>query len=226
MEKLSALGTLVGGVAHEINNPLMGVMNFVEFVADRTEDPKSKEVLNQALQQVHRIKKIVSNMLVFVRSKTTQAGNCEVPEVIRQSLLLMEGELRKTGVQVEVEAADDLPTIQCSADSMQQILVNLIINARDVLVGCQQPLIRIVARPKEGMLELCVTDNGPGIPQEIQAKIFDPFFTTKLPGKGTGLGLSVTRRLVQDVGGNIYVESTNGQGCCLCLQFPYSTTRN
>jgi signal transduction histidine kinase/serine/threonine protein kinase/tetratricopeptide (TPR) repeat protein len=225
MEKLSALGTLVGGVAHEINNPLMGVMNFVEFVADRTEDPKSKEVLTQALQQVHRIKKIVSNMLVFVRSKTTQAGNCGAPEVIRQCLLLLEGELRKTGVQVEIEAASDLPAIQCSADSLQQILVNLIINACDALVGCQHPFIRIVAQPKEGMLELCVTDNGPGIPQEIQAKIFDPFFTTKPPGKGTGLGLSVTRRLVQDVGGNIYVVSSNGQGCCLCLQFPYSTSR-
>jgi C4-dicarboxylate-specific signal transduction histidine kinase len=153
MEKLSALGTLVGGVAHEINNPLMGVMNFVEFVADRTGDAKLKEILNQALQQIHRIKKIVSNMLVFVHSKTLQTGNCEVPEVIRQSLLLLEGELRKTGVQVEVEAADDLPAIQCSAESLQQILVNLIINARDALAGSQQPVIKIVANPIEGMLE-------------------------------------------------------------------------
>jgi len=200
----------------------MGVMNFVEFVADRTEDAKSKEILNQALQQIHRIKKIVSNMLVFVRSKSLQTGNCEVSEVIRQSLLLLEGELRKTGVQVEVEAVDDLPVIHCSADSLQQILINLIINARDALADSLQPVINIIARPIEGMLELSIIDNGPGIPQEIQTKIFDPFFTTKPPGKGTGLGLSVTRRLVQDVGGSVQVESIQGQGCCLRLHFPYS----
>ena len=159
-------------------------------------------------------------MLVFVRSKAIQTGNCEVSEVIRQSLQLLEGELRKTGVQVEVEAGEDLPAIHCSSDSLQQILINLIINARDALANSLQPVIKIVARSIEGMLELSIIDNGPGIPQEIQTKIFDPFFTTKPPGKGTGLGLSVTRRLVQDVGGSIQVESLLEQGCCFRLHFP------
>jgi signal transduction histidine kinase/serine/threonine protein kinase len=221
MEKLSALGTLVGGVAHEINNPLMGVMNFVEFAADRSTDAKSKEVLDQALQQIHRIKKIVSNMLLFIHTRSVPSGNCRIAEVIRQSLLLLEGELSKGGIVVEVDAADDLPAIRCSADSLQQILVNLIINARDALVDSPQPQIKIMVSPMEGMLELSVTDNGPGIPQDVQSKIFDPFFTTKPPGKGTGLGLSVIRRLVQDVGGNIHVESTYGHGCCMRLRFPH-----
>jgi len=221
MEKLSALGTLVGGVAHEINNPLMGVMNFVEFAATRSEDAKSKEILDQALQQIHRIKKIVSNMLVFVRSRATPTGNCLAQEVIRQSLLLLEGELRKTGIQVEVDVATDLPPICCSTDSLQQIMVNLIINARDALTDTPEPAIKIVARSLEGVLELSLCDNGPGIAQEIQTKMFDPFFTTKPPGKGTGLGLSVTRRLVQDAGGNIQVESLLGHGCCLRLKFPH-----
>ena len=220
MEKLSALGTLVGGVAHEINNPLMGIMNFVEFVASRTEDPKSQEILDQALQQIHRIKKIVTNMLVFVRSKATQTGTCNAQEVFRQSLLLLEGELRKTGVRIELEAPDHLPPLLCSADSLQQILINLIINARDALAGCPEPTIRITARPLADTLELTVADNGPGIPQDIQTKMFDPFFTTKPPGKGSGLGLSVTRRLIQDAGGSIQVESLLGQGCCLRLKLP------
>jgi len=215
------LGTLVGGVAHEINNPLMGVMNFVEFAADRSTDAKSKEVLDQALQQIHRIKKIVSNMLLFIHTRSVPSGNCRIAEVIRQSLLLLEGELSKGGIVVEVDAADDLPAIRCSADSLQQILVNLIINARDALVDSPQPQIKIMVSPMEGMLELSVTDNGPGIPQDVQSKIFDPFFTTKPPGKGTGLGLSVIRRLVQDVGGNIHVESTYGHGCCMRLRFPH-----
>ncbi|WP_340123452.1 AAA family ATPase [Methylobacter svalbardensis] len=220
MEKLSALGTLVGGVAHEINNPLMGVMNFVEFAADRSTDEKSKEVLDQALQQIHRIKKIVSNMLLFVHTRSIPSGNCRIAEVIRQSLLLLEGELNKAGIAVEVDAADDLPAIRCSADSLQQILVNLIINARDALADSPQPQIKIMVMPIEGMLELSVSDNGSGIPTDVQSKIFDPFFTTKPPGKGTGLGLSVIRRLVQDVGGNIQVESIDGHGCCMRLRFP------
>ncbi len=219
MEKLSALGTLVGGVAHEINNPLMGVMNFVEFAADRSTDAKSKEVLDQALQQIHRIKKIVSNMLLFIHTRSVPSGNCRITEVIRQSLLLLEGELSKGGIAVEVDAADDLPAIRCSADSLQQILVNLIINARDALTDSSQPQIKIIVRPVEEMLELSVTDNGSGIPQDVQSKIFDPFFTTKPPGKGTGLGLSVIRRLVQDVGGNVQVESIYGHGCCMRLRF-------
>ncbi|MFZ2404995.1 MAG: AAA family ATPase, partial [Methylobacter sp.] len=221
MEKLSALGTLVGGVAHEINNPLMGIMNFVEFAADRSTDKKSKEILDQALQQIHRIKKIVSNMLLFIHTRSVPSGNCRIEEVIRQSLLLLEGELSKNGIKVEVNAVDDLPAIRCSADSLQQILVNLIINARDALADSPQPQIKIMVRPMEDMLELSVTDNGPGIPQEMQSKIFDPFFTTKPPGKGTGLGLSVISRLVQDVGGNIQVESTYGHGCCMRLRFPH-----
>jgi C4-dicarboxylate-specific signal transduction histidine kinase len=221
MEKLSALGTLVGGVAHEINNPLMGVMNFVEFAADRSTDEKSREILDQALQQIHRIKKIVSNMLVFVHNRSTPSGNCRIAKVIRQSLLLLEGELGKNDIKVEVDAAEDLPAIRCSADSLQQILINLILNARDALADSRQPQIKIRVRPMEEMLELSVADNGPGIPQDVQTKIFDPFFTTKPPGKGTGLGLSVIRRLVQDVGGNIQVESSHGHGCCMRLRFPH-----
>jgi len=221
MEKLSALGTLVGGVAHEINNPLMGVMNFVEFVADRSTDKKSKEILDQALQQIHRIKKIVSNMLLFVHSSSTPSGSCRVAEVIRQSLLLLEGELSKDGIAVEVDAAEDLPSIHCSADSLQQILINLIINARDALANSRQPHIKIIVRSMQDILELSITDNGPGIPQDVQSKVFDPFFTTKPPGKGTGLGLSVVRRLVQDVGGTIQVENLRGHGCCMLLRFPH-----
>ncbi|CAD6876753.1 AAA family ATPase [Methylomonas fluvii] len=221
MEKLSALGTLVGGVAHEINNPLMGVMNFVEFVSDRTEDAKSKQVLAQALQQIQRIKNIVSNMLVFMHQKTTLTGSCSLEEVLGQTLLLLEGELRKTAIQVRTEIPENLPKLACTAESMQQILVNLLINARDALGGIAHPEIEISVRCAEKMLELNIKDNGPGIPDEVQGRMFDPFFTTKPPGQGTGLGLSVTRRLIQDADGSIAVESRIGEGCRIRLKFPH-----
>ena len=219
MEKLSAIGTLVGGVAHEINNPLMGVMNFVEFVADRTEDAKSKDVLNQAMVHIQRIKKIVSNMLVFIRTQATPTGHCSVAEVLKQTLLLLEGELRKTRVQLHIDIPEDLPDIACNSDSLQQILVNLLINARDALLEQQQAEISIVAYTCGEQIEIKLSDNGPGISNEIQNRIFDPFFTTKAPGKGTGLGLSVTRRLIQDNGGSINVESQVNQGCQMRLGF-------
>ncbi len=219
MEKLSAIGTLVGGVAHEINNPLMGVMNFVEFVADRTEDAKSKQVLEQALQQILRIKKIVSNMLVFMRNKTVSVGHCAFNEVLDQTLLLLEGELRKAAITINMDCADKLPDISCSAESLQQILVNLLINARDALSDTASPQIRITTALVNTILEVSIIDNGPGISQEIQSRMFDPFFTTKAPGKGTGLGLSVTRRLIQDCGGSISLESPLNEGCHIRLNF-------
>ncbi|MDD5461820.1 MAG: ATP-binding protein [Methylococcales bacterium] len=160
-------------------------------------------------------------MLVILHTSPTPSGTCQVAEIIRQSLLLLKGELSKNDIEVEVDVPADLPAIHCSADSLQQILVNLIINARDALADNPQPRIKIIVRHIEGVLELNVTDKGPGIQQDVQTKIFDPFFTTKPPGKGTGLGLSVTRRLVQDVGGAIQVESLHGHGCCMRLRFPH-----
>jgi len=220
MEKLSAIGTLVGGVAHEINNPLMGVMNFVEFVADRSEDPKSRDILAQAMQQLQRIKKIVSNMLVFMRTKSLPTGHCSIEEVLGQTLLLLGGELRKTAISVQLELAEHLPDIDCTAETLQQILVNLLINARDALADTKNPTIHIAALATGNFVELIITDNGPGISDEIQSRMFDPFFTTKTPGKGTGLGLSVTQRLVQDSGGSISVQSKIGEGCRIYLKFP------
>lgn len=220
MEKLSALGTLVGGVAHEINNPLMGVMNFVEFVADRSSEPKTKDILNQAMQQLQRIKNIVSNMLVFMHSKSIFTGNCSVTEVLGQTLLLLEGELRKKAISVETEIPIDLPNIACTAESLQQILINLLINARDALSDTENPYIRICAAAANKTVEIIVSDNGPGIAEDIQNRMFDPFFTTKPPGKGTGLGLSVTQRLIQDCNGTITVQSKMDEGCRIILKFP------
>jgi predicted ATPase/signal transduction histidine kinase len=218
MEKLSALGTLVGGVAHEINNPLMGVMNFVEFAADKAVDVKSREVLGQALHEIHRIKTIVRNMLVFVRTKAEQTEGCNIHTVISQTLLLLAGELKKSSIEVNTDLPENLPEVVCGANSLQQVLVNLLLNARDALSGCADPRIDISARVDVTQVILTVCDNGPGIPEELLSKVFDPFFTTKPPGKGTGLGLSVSVRLIEEAGGSIRANRENGHGCCMRIQ--------
>lgn len=219
MEKLSALGTLVGGVAHEINNPLMGVMNFVEFAADKAVDAKSREVLEQALHEIHRIKTIVRNMLIFVRTRADQTDACDIRTVVNQTLLLLAGELKKSGIKVNTNLQDNLPEVVCGANSLQQVLVNLLLNARDALSGCADPRIDISARLDGPQVMLVVCDNGPGIPDKLLSKVFDPFFTTKPPGKGTGLGLSVSARLIKEAGGSITAHQEDGNGCCMRIQF-------
>ncbi len=219
MEKLSALGTLVGGVAHEINNPLMGVMNYVEFAREKTDDARIAKVLGLALHEIGRIKTIVSNMLIYVRTKSNSTDTCYLNGIITQTLLLLEGEFKKTNIKINLDVADNLPAIRFSGDSLQQVLINLLLNARDALHESTAPRIDIGAEVNGKTLALSISDNGTGIPEALLTRIFDPFFTTKPPGKGTGLGLSVSHRLIEEAGGNIMVYNKSNGGCCMKLQF-------
>ncbi len=219
MEKLSALGTLVGGVAHEINNPLMGLLNYVEFAESKVTDPKTKETLGKAMKEIERIKVIVRNMLIYVRKKSNQLGNCHVKDSIHQTLSLLEGEFKKSNIQINVQLEDNLPNIICTADTLQQILINLLLNARDALLSSEQPCIDIAAHFDNNKVILTICDNGCGISDTDFSRIFDPFFTTKPPGKGTGLGLSVSHRLIEETGGTIMAYNKTVGGCCMKLQF-------
>lgn len=214
IEKMSSMGTMVGGVAHEINNPLMGVMNYVEYARDKTVDAKSLEVLNSALHEINRIKKIVQNMLVFVRADGEQQESCSIHDSVRQTAALLEGEFKKNEVQLQVELPDDLPQIKCGSGSLQQVLVNLLLNARDAIAGQAEQRVAIKARCQDEKVVLSVCDSGPGVSDEIRRHIFDPFFTTKPVGKGTGLGLSVSRQLIENAGGSLNLYDEPGYGSC------------
>jgi C4-dicarboxylate-specific signal transduction histidine kinase len=159
------------------------------------------------------------NMLIYVRTKNNGVDTCQINETINQTLSLLEGEFKKSNVQVTVNCPDNLPTICFSADSFQQVLINLLLNARDALTETPNPQISIAAQINHVMLELTVCDNGSGIPETVLKRIFDPFFTTKPPGKGTGLGLSVSHRLIEEAGGSIMAYNKADAGCCMTLQF-------
>jgi C4-dicarboxylate-specific signal transduction histidine kinase len=219
IEKLSSMGTMVGGVAHEINNPLMGVMNYVEYARDKSTDTAAKQVLDNALHEIHRIKKIVSNMLVFIRTESKQQESCDALAVVNRTVDLLEGEFTKSRVKVDIQIAEGLPLVKCNASSLQQVLVNLMLNARDAIADQTDQQITIIGRQETGKIVLLVCDNGPGIPEQIRDKIFDPFFTTKPVGKGTGLGLSVSQHLVQEVGGSIIPHQEHGFATCFRLVF-------
>lgn len=219
MEKLSSVGTMVGGVAHEINNPLMGVMNFVEFAMDKATDRQSIAVLGDALYEINRIKKIVQNMLVFIRDEKVAHESCDVQKAIRQTVALLGGELKANAVHVIVDVPEYLPHIKCGSGSLQQVLVNLMLNSRDAMEGMMRKNISIIGSCQDDIVTLLVCDNGPGVPDAIRQKIFDPFFTTKPVGKGTGLGLSVTRHIVDEVGGSLDYTNKEGYGCCFQIEF-------
>jgi len=219
IEKMSSIGTMVGGVAHEINNPLMGVMNYVEYARDKAVDGKSIEVLDSALHEINRIEKIVKNMLVFVRSEDVVIGSCHVAAAIKQTAALLEGEFRKHALQLQVNLPEDLPPIKCNSGSLQQVLVNLLLNARDALADQTDKRITIRGDHADGRVRLSVCDNGPGVSEAVRQKIFTPFFTTKPVGKGTGLGLAVSRQLLEEVGGNLNLYDEQGYGACFRLEF-------
>lgn len=219
VEKLSSMGTMVGGVAHEINNPLMGILNYVEYARDKATDSKSKEVLEDALHEINRIKNIVRNMLVFIRADSSHQERCCVQETVKQTLALLEGELRRNSVQVHLQLPEAAQSVKCSAGSLQQMLLNLMLNARDAIAEQEDQHITIIGQHEDGKVVLLICDNGPGIPPGMLEKIFDPFFTTKPVGKGTGLGLSVSRHLIEEVGGSINPHLVQGYGCCFRLVF-------
>lgn len=201
VEKLSTMGTMVGGVAHEINNPLMGILNYVEYAHEKASDGKSREALGAALHEIGRIKKLVGNMLIFVRAGSREIETCSAQETVQRTVELLQGEFKKSGVQVAVDLDGILPPLQCNPGSLQQVLVNLLINSRDAVAGLPEPQIRVQGRQEDGKVVLDVCDNGPGIPDAIIDRIFDPFFTTKPVGQGTGLGLSISRYLVEEAAG-------------------------
>jgi len=219
IEKLSTMGTMVGGVAHEINNPLMGILNYVEYAQEKAADSKSREALTAALHEIGRIKRLVSNMLIFLRAGNGENETCNVQDTVGRTVELLEGEFKKSGILLTLDLNPDLPPLPCSAGSLQQVLVNLILNSRDAVAGQPEPHIWLKARQDNGKVVLQVCDNGPGIPAALIDRIFDPFFTTKPVGQGTGLGLSISRHLVEEAGGTLQPYKEKGYGCCFRLVF-------
>ena len=190
-EKLAALGVLTAGIAHEINNPLMGLMNYLDFAGRKCTTPRAVQALDKAQHEVERIAGIVRNLLDFARP-SMGAVLAPLDDCVRRTLELVGADLRRAGVQVEL----DLPA--------EQVLVNLLLNARDAVADAADKQVRIRAEISASWVAIEVDDGGPGVPTEHRGRIFDPFFTTKPPGKGTGMGLAVSYNLLRGMGGGLY----------------------
>jgi two-component system NtrC family sensor kinase len=227
-EKLSALGQLVAGVAHELNNPLAVVMGYAQLMAKhKAIDDKMRKDLHKVLHESERAAKIVRNLLTFVRPREPHLAMVNVNRLVTEALETREIHMQSANVKVVRKLTVDLPETTADAGQIEQVLTNLVANAIQALDGHPEPRIIEVATERRGdRIRIVVADNGPGIPMQIVDKIFDPFFTTKGPGKGTGLGLSICYSIMEEHKGRIWVESEVGKGSRFIVELPVTRCTN
>jgi len=219
-EKMAAVGTLAAGVAHELNNPIGIICSRIELMLLDAESQPVHEELRRDLEVLHRhaqrVARIVLGLLSFARQAPAEQGPVDLNRVVEDTLLLVDKQIAREGIAIVRRLAPGLPAVWGDANALQQVVMNLVTNAREALGSRGE--VAIETEPRAGSVRLTVRDNGPGISQETRARIFDPFFTTK--PRGTGLGLSISYGIVCDHRGTIEVESQPGQGTAFVVTFP------
>jgi C4-dicarboxylate-specific signal transduction histidine kinase len=210
-EKMAALGQTISGVAHELNNPLATILSWAERLSQKpTNDDSLRRGLETILNESERAARIVRNLLTFARKRQTTRAMVDINHVVRETLALRAYDQQLSNISVLDALAAGLPQVFADGYQVQQVLLNLIINAEQAMLSAHGRGILVVRSWHDADREsiiLEINDDGPGIPEDVQPKIFDPFFTTKEVGKGTGLGLTVAYAIVQEHGGRIRLES-------------------
>ncbi len=225
-EKMRALGSMTAGVAHELNNPMMGILNFIQYAIKHTEKEDRKfQPLLDAEREVMRCAAIISDLLTFSRMEGEGAEgyiNTTLSKLFERTLLLQAYKLRSANIHVIKNFPENEPIIKLKENNIQQVVLNLMTNAIDAMNGCKVRELYLTIIAEEEYMEFKVLDTGMGITEEHMDRIFEPFFTTKAVGEGTGLGLSVSKSIVEDHGGSIVCVSEVGRGSCFKITLPYS----
>ena len=218
-EKLTSLGLLAAGVAHEVNTPLAVISNYIQMLAKQMpEDDPRHSIIEKIVKQTFRASEIVNNLLNFSRTGAAELANIDVNRVVEETLSLVAHPLKTSQIQVVKNLGDALPSVRGSANKLQQVFLNLFLNARDAMPS--GGMLEVKTAAHNGSVEIEIVDTGAGIPREHIHKIFDPFFTTKATGRGTGLGLSVSYGIIKEHAGKIDVRSTPGKGTSFHVEFP------
>jgi len=220
-EKLAAIGQLSAGIAHEINNPLAGIMGFAEVVLKSdTLSAQQREDIETILQQSKRCGNIVKNLLQFSRRKKGAEKPTQLLPAVDAALQLAGFDLRRAKIEVVKDVPPDLPAVLGDQGQLEQVFLNLIMNARQAMEGAKSGKLIITGSAEGGLVTLRFQDNGLGIAAENLGKVFDPFFTTKPVGKGTGLGLSISYGIIEAHHGALRVESREGEGAAFIVTLP------
>ena len=228
-EKMAALGQTVSGVAHELNNPLATILTWSERLSQKTTlEPAVRRGLEIILSESERAARIVRKLLTFARKRQTTRAMVDINQVVRETLALRAYEQRVTNIIVIDALAAGLPNVFADGHQVQQVLLNLVINAEQAMLSANGRGVLVVRTWHDAEREcviLQINDDGPGVADEVQAKIFDPFFTTKEVGKGTGLGLTVAYAIVNAHDGRIRLESRPGSVASFFVELPVSGAR-
>jgi signal transduction histidine kinase len=217
-ERLAGVGQLVAGVAHELNNPLTAVIGYSDLLLEQSPSDSSRQRLEKLGSEARRIRKIIDNLLNFARPQSEGRHSLDVAELVRESLMLCEYQLRKAGIAVELDFAPSLPRIEINGGQFKQVFVNLFNNCANALENATEKRIRVEGRFENGKVVVRFKDSGPGFKDVSRA--FDPFYTTRPVGQGTGLGLSVCYGMVKEHNSTIYAENLQPNGAAVTIEMP------
>ncbi|MBI2890767.1 MAG: response regulator [Nitrospirae bacterium] len=235
-EKLSVLGQTVSSVAHELNNPLTGVLGYAQLLKTAPTGSDTALLIERLNQEAERCRRIARNLLVYSRESLPEKKPMDVNSLVRDVAEVRRYNAVATGLSVELELVPDLPMVEGDVNQLRQVLLNVILNAEQAIAETGRPaqgrivirtgvLVRTDAASRSREIFIRIWNNGPTITPEVQMRLFEPFFTTKEPGKGTGLGLFVATNIMAAHGGTIGVENGNGEGAAFTLRLPAGETQ-
>jgi signal transduction histidine kinase len=217
-EKLAALGQLVAGVAHELNNPLTGILGYSELLSEEVEQESTRKRIGKLGQEARRMKRIVDGLLRFSRQSNVGTHSADVPSALHDVIQLREYDLRKKSIKVDVKLDAVSPALAIDDDELKQVLLNILNNAMDAVEESKERSIRIFSSVQEDRVGIHFEDSGPGFADLSRA--LDPFYTTKPVGKGTGLGLSVCYGILRECGGDIHISNRQPYGASVVIEVP------
>jgi signal transduction histidine kinase len=226
IHKVRAIGTLTAGVAHELNNPMNNILLTTHMLMednDTLSDKERLEMLQDVADETGRARNIVGNLLDFARESASIVETLDLEKLLEDTIRLARNQISMSGIKIELQVTENLPCIHGDGQKLQQVFLNLILNAADA--SDKGGKIQVIALPdsRSGNVAIKVVDYGHGIPKHVLPTVFDPFFTTKAKGKGTGLGLSVSQGIVAKHGGKIAVSSEEGSGSIFTVTLPVTT---
>jgi signal transduction histidine kinase len=224
--RLASIGELAAGVAHELNNPLTAVIGYSERLLRNNYDRNTISSLEKINSEALRVSKVIDNLITFARRREPKREYSDINTIVRTALELRAYELKTSNIEVEVELAEDLPEVIADFHQIEQVFLNIILNAEQAMTETQNGG-KLIIRTKrlKNSIRISFTDNGPGIPEENIDKIFDPFFTTRGNKDGTGLGLSICHGIVQEHDGKICARSKPGKGTTFNIEIPLKTRK-
>jgi len=223
-DRLASIGELAAGTAHELNNPLTSVIGFTQLVMERDIPDDIREDLKLIHSEAQRAAGVTKNLLTFARKQAPVKQLNQINNIIEDVLKLRDYEHKVNSIEVQRQLAPDLPEIKVDYFQMQQVLLNIIINAEYFMIEAHsRGTLTITTKKRNGSVRISIADDGPGIPPENLSRIFNPFFTTKAAGKGTGLGLSICHGIVTEHGGQMYAKSQPGKGTTIVIELPVNS---